>query len=505
MKRNRFSQPTQHFGPTPGAETFSMLNTCAGVNSVAVSAPVVAVRKACGTGTTGRPKAPTTKTTGAHEGQEKTMAPCTNEDPRATADQFLLRMQQAHRAGVGVQRGRDLMRSAGVDPETARQALERLVAKGLVEKAPGEPGAWMLTAEGLPQVEERPTKAAPAVEQWDGTGPRWWPTVVPGRPRYYPVAGKAPEKVLLAFEAFPNGARPKDISQAVGEEVSNRLAELVTYGVLAKDGHGLYRLAIAPAPGVAVEGTPEPAGEAPALGWQRPVAPTVEPATLADQALVAEIAELRATVTAVRAHLGATQDEDLAAAALRVVAGRDLAQCERDDAREGCRRLAVELEAETRRADGLERIASRRPVVPGPRLPVPGPSILGPEIAKAAREVACDGCATAIGEIADHLGLEDVKAAEVANVVKALVDDLDALGEQVAGIHLDPAEVVEILRKRVAKVAGLEAELAAERVAGVAVMDHVRTLAGDLAVARAEVDARNARVISRALREGGGL
>ena len=429
------------------------------------------------------------------------MAACTPTAIRETAGAFLARMQHNHGAGVGTTRGRDLMRHIGCEPDLAREAINRMVKDGLIEQA-GEPGAWMLAAAGLPAPGPAPAPVVVAAE-WDGTGQRWWPTVVPGRPRYYPVAGKAPEKVLLAFDAFPGGARPKDISQAVGEDVSNRLAELVTYGVLAKDGHGLYRLAIPPAPGVAAEGTPEPAGGAPALGWQRPVAPTVEPATLADQALVAEIAELRATVTAVRGHLGATQDEDLEAAALRVVAGRDLAQCERDDAREGCRRLGVEVEAQTRRADGLERIASRRPVVPGPRLL--GPSILGPEIAKAARDVACDGCATAIGEIADHLGLEDVKPAEVAGVVKALVDDLDALGEQVAGIHLDAAEVVEILRKRVAKVASLETDLAAERVAGVALLDHVRTLAGDLAVARAEVDARNARVISRTLREGGGL
>jgi len=203
------------------------------------------------------------------------------------------------------------MRSAGVDPDTARQALDRLVTRGLVEKVPGEPGAWVLTAEGLP-AEERPS-VAPAVapvsaDRWNGTGPRWWPTTVARRPRYYPEPGKVPEKVLLAFEAFPGGARPKDISAFMGQDVSNRISELMTYGVLVKDGHGLYRLATTPpAPtgsGPLSEAKPasEPAGEAgggageatggadlsPAVGTQ-----VLVPTTAAETDLIAELAKVR--------------------------------------------------------------------------------------------------------------------------------------------------------------------------------------------------------------------
>lgn len=257
---------------------------------------------------------------------------CSNGDVGKTAEAFLARMQQAHSGGIGAQRGRDLMRSAGVDPDTARQALDRLVTRGLVEKVPGEPGAWTLTAEGLPAEVERPA-VAPAVapvsaDRWDGTGPRWWPTTVARRPRYYPEPGKVPEKVLLAFESFPGGARPKDISAFMGQDVSNRISELMTYGVLVKDGHGLYRLATTPpAPtgsGPLSEAKPasEPAGEAgggageatggadlpPAVGTQ-----VVVPTTAAEQALIAENDRLRREATACRfAAETAVVERDLA-------------------------------------------------------------------------------------------------------------------------------------------------------------------------------------------------
>jgi hypothetical protein len=160
---------------------------------------------------------------------------------------------------------------------------------------------------------------------------------------------------------------------------------------------------------------------------------------------------------------------------------------------------------ERRRADGLERVASRRPVPPKAPTPVaPGPTLLGPAIAQVARDVLCNAACKAIEAIADQLGIDETNPARVAGVVSALVDDLDSLGEAVAGPGAyDPAQVVEVLRKELGKIPELRSELTEERAALLAYEAHVRELAGDLAVVKAEVSARAARVLSRAFKKGG--
>ncbi|RTL23621.1 MAG: hypothetical protein EKK55_12955 [Rhodocyclaceae bacterium] len=291
-----------------------------------------------------------------------------------------------------------------------------------------------------------------------------------------------------------------------------------------------------------------------ALGWQRPLVPGL-PHTAAESALANENAAIRSHIQArpgetteaallrfiAAADLKAaeatrrTQDAERAAfreltaaqghrAALRRI--RALTEglhdvdtpldpariadrvaevvAERDSEREGneagmatMQRLAAKWAAEKRRADGLERVAQRRPVAPS----APGPSMLHPMAPAipaaafdAAKALACDACSQAVGAIADALGLDDASPADVAKVACRLVDDLDALAESVGGGD-DPASVVADLRRGIAE---LRAELRRERAGHLAVLDHLREAGGDLAVLRAQIDQGTARALADA-------
>lgn len=181
--------------------------------------------------------------------------------------------------------------------------------------------------------------------------------------------------------------------------------------------------------------------------------------------------------------------------ALEVAEERWALQQQVEEAKAQAERLAALWASERRRADGLERVAEHARTHRAPR-PV-GPTIISPALAAAARDIACNACSQAVDAIADAMGLEETDPRAIARAVSAFVDDVDGLATTIGG-GADPTKAIDEIEAHLRLVPELREDLAAERRAVATYEAHLRTIGGELAALRAQIDAGTARALCHA-------
>lgn len=255
------------------------------------------------------------------------------EDLTDLAHKIRLHLEAERAGGREPVNGRKIVLAVKAAPDDVRLALARLRGEGVLERV-GK-SEYRLTA---------PAATAPAGEQAHAEH-------VEAQAHPF-TPGGIKDRVLTALAK--GAMRNKDLVDLIGtNSVAPALTDLVRRGLVVRTA-GVYSL-----PG------------APALGWQRDVSHSgtthvVVPATAAEQALVAELATLRAADAEVRALVQAKDGQDTASAVVRHLAKLDhhvevarasarKTAAEIVEARRGCERLRREAVAATATRNEAQR------------------------------------------------------------------------------------------------------------------------------------------------------